>query len=274
MYGNFFAPSSTLDGGTLEGSSLVGGTLDGGVRSTAVRSTAVLQCSTAVRSTRRCATSYQRRRQNACRDITDLIAQYTCTDAQTAHRKRRAELGEPAESQESKVAKLPSGAARGAVDDLVLSENEEYSLDEPSADSADRMSKNEATESQRQSEAIRGNQRQSVACHTEAIRDHQIQSGHTSGAIRCNRTPIRRQSDAIRRNQHWQSGDIQGHSDAISMPGALCFPCFCVLGRHIGPVFCVFVFWQPPLKTQRGSNKCSVAADSPRAGASAKGTCA
>ena len=106
-----------------------------------------------------------------------------------------------------------------------------------------RMSKNEATESQRQSEAIRGNQRQSVACHTEAIRDHQIQSGHTSGAIRCNRTPIRHQSDAIRRNQHWQSGDIQGHSDAISMPGALCFPCFRVLGGPQGPVFCVFVFW-------------------------------
>ena len=62
------------------------------------------------------AMSYQRRRQNACRDITDLIAQYT------AHRKRRAE-GEPAESQESKGAKLPSGAARGApVDDLELSE--------------------------------------------------------------------------------------------------------------------------------------------------------
>ena len=44
----------------------------------------------------------------------------------TAHRKRRAE-GEPAESQESKGAKLPSGAARGAVDDLELSESEEYS---------------------------------------------------------------------------------------------------------------------------------------------------
>ena len=77
------------------------------------------------------ATSYQRRRQNACRDITDLIAQYT------AHRKRRAE-GEPAESQESKGAKLPSGAARGApVDDLELSESEEYSSDEPSSDSSD-----------------------------------------------------------------------------------------------------------------------------------------
>jgi hypothetical protein len=31
-----------------------------------------------------------------------------------------------------------------------------------------------------------------------------------------------------------------------------CVLCFCVLGRHYGPVFCVFVFWQPPLKTQHG----------------------
>ena len=44
----------------------------------------------------------------------------------------------PAESQEcSKGAKLPSGAARGAVDDLELSESEEYSSDEPSSDSSD-----------------------------------------------------------------------------------------------------------------------------------------
>ena len=59
-----------------------------------------------------------------------MIAQYT------AHRKRRAE-SEPAESQESKGAKLPSGAAMGAVDDLELSESEEYSSDEPSSDSPD-----------------------------------------------------------------------------------------------------------------------------------------
>ena len=59
------------------------------------------------------ATSYQRRRQNACRDITDLIAQYT------AHRKRKAE-GEPAESQESKG-----------------SESGDYSSDVPSSDSSD-----------------------------------------------------------------------------------------------------------------------------------------
>ena len=72
------------------------------------------------------ATSYQRRRQNACRDITDLIAQYT------AHRKRKAE-GEPAKSQESKGAKLPSGA----VDALELSESGDYSSDVPSSDSLD-----------------------------------------------------------------------------------------------------------------------------------------
>ena len=42
MYGNFFAPSSTLDGGTLEGSSLVGGTLDGGVGSTALDGSAAV----------------------------------------------------------------------------------------------------------------------------------------------------------------------------------------------------------------------------------------
>jgi hypothetical protein len=41
------------------------------------------------------------------------------------------------ESQESKGAKLPSSAARGAVDDLELSESEEYSSDEPSSDSSD-----------------------------------------------------------------------------------------------------------------------------------------
>ena len=41
--------------------------------------------------------------------------------------------GEPAKSQESKGAKLPSGAARGAVDALELSESGEYSSDVPSS---------------------------------------------------------------------------------------------------------------------------------------------
>ena len=54
----------------------------------------------------------------------------------TAHRKRKAE-GEPAKSRESKGAKLPSGAARGAVDALELSESGEYSSDVPSSDSSD-----------------------------------------------------------------------------------------------------------------------------------------
>ena len=83
-------------------------------------------------------------------------------------------------------------------------------------------------------EAIRGNQRQSVSCHTEAIRDHQMQSGRTSGAIRRNQT----QSDAIRRNQT--------QSDAISMPGALLFSVFSCFGRAARACvlcFCVFVFW-------------------------------
>ena len=34
-----------------------------------------------------------------------------------------------------------------------------------------------------------------------------------------------------------------------------CVLCFCVLSRHNGPVFCVFVFWQTPLKTQHGVNR-------------------
>ncbi len=52
--------------------------------------------------------------------------------------KRRAEGEVPADSQEcSKGAKLPSGAARGAVDDLELSESKEYSSDEHSSDSSD-----------------------------------------------------------------------------------------------------------------------------------------
>ena len=33
-----------------------------------------------------------------------------------------------------------------------------------------------------------------------------------------------------------------------------CVLCFCIFGRHNGPVFCVFVFWQTPLKTQGGVN--------------------
>ena len=127
------------------------------------------------------------------------------TPVQTAHRNRRAELGEPAKSQESKVAKLPSGAARGAVDDLVLSESEEYSLDEPSADSADRMSKNEATDwpqkargNQRQSEAIRGNQLLVIQRPSETIRFNQATPQVQSDAIRRQSDANQTQSGAIR----------------------------------------------------------------------------
>ena len=97
----------------------------------------------------------------------------------------------------------------------------------------------------------RGNQRQS-----EAIRGHQLLViQRPTETIRCNQAAPQTKSDAIRRNQA-QSGSNQAQSDAISMPGALCFRvfvfwagrkacvlCFCVLGWHNGPVFCVFVFW-------------------------------
>jgi hypothetical protein len=116
------------------------------------------------------------------------------------------------------------------------------------------MSKNEATESQRQSEAIRGNQRPSVACHTEANRDHQMQSGRTSDKIRRNQP----QSGAIRRNQTQSACPEHCVSVFLCFGRAAraCVLCFCVLSRHNGPVFCVFVFWQTPLKTQGGVN-CS-----------------
>ena len=74
-----------------------------------------------------------------------------------------------------------------------------------------------------------------------------MQSGRTSGAIRRNQT----QSDAIRRNQHARSIVFSVFS-CFGRAARACVLCFCVLGRHNGPVFCVFVFWQPPLKTQQG----------------------
>ena len=111
------------------------------------------------------------------------------------------------------------------------------------------MSKNEATESQRQSEAIRGNQRPSVACHTEANRDHQMQSGRTSDKIRRNQA----QSGAIRRNQT--------QSDAISMPGALCFRVFVFWAGRKGLCF-VFLCFEP---AQRACVLCfRVLADPPQ----------
>jgi hypothetical protein len=85
------------------------------------------------------------------------------------------------------------------------------------------MSKN-ATESQRQSEAIRGNQLLVIQRSSESIRCNQAAPQTQSGAIR----RIQTHSDAIRRNQHVRS---------------FVFPCFRVLGGPQGPVFCVFVFW-------------------------------
>ena len=116
-----------------------------------------------------------------------------------------------------------------------------------------RMSKNEATESQRQSEAIRGNQRQS-----EAIRGNQAAPQTlTSGAIRRNQM----QSGAIRCNQELCVSVFS----CFGRAARACVLCFCVLGWHNGPVFCVFVFWQTPLKTQHGAKRLARAALAPRA---------
>ena len=111
-------------------------------------------------------------------------------------------------------------------------------------------------------EAIRGNQRQSEAISCLSYRGHQRPSVMQSQAapqvqLRCNQT----QSDAIRRNQTQSARPEHcvsvcfvfwaGHKWA-------CVLCFCVLSRHTtgnGPVFCVFVFWQTPLKTQHGGKR-------------------
>jgi hypothetical protein len=71
-----------------------------------------------------------------------------------------------------------------------------------------------------------------------------------SDAIRCNQA----QSDAFRRNQT-QSACPELCVSVFSCFGRAaraCVLCFCVLGCHNVPVFCVFVFWQTPLKTQHG----------------------
>jgi hypothetical protein len=80
-----------------------------------------------------------------------------------------------------------------------------------------------------------------------------MQSGRTSDAIRRNQT----HSDAIRRNQT-QSACPELCVSVFSCFGRAaraCVLCFCVLGWHNGPVFCVFVFWQTPLKTQGGGKR-------------------
>jgi hypothetical protein len=83
-------------------------------------------------------------------------------------------------------------------------------------------------------------------------RDHQMQSGRTSDAIRRNQA----QSGAIRRNQTQSACPEHCVSVFLCFGRAAraCVLCFCVLSRHNGPVFCVFVFWQTPLKTQGGVN--------------------
>ena len=97
-----------------------------------------------------------------------------------------------------------------------------------------RMSKNEATESQRQSEAIRGNQRQ---------------SGRTSGPdLRCNQT----QSDAIRRNQV-QSGALCFRVFVFwAGRKGLCFVFLCFGLAQRACVLCFRVLADPPQNTARG----------------------
>ena len=103
--------------------------------------------------------------------------------------------------------------------------------------------------SQRQSEAIRGNQ--VLVIHVQ----------RPTETIRCNQAAPQTQSDAIRRNQA-QSGAIRRNQTQSACPehcvsvfscfgraARACVLCFGVLSRHNGPVFCVFVFWQTPLKT-------------------------
>mgnify|MGYP000849528978 FL=1 len=109
----------------------------------------------------------------------------------------------------------------------------------------------------------RGNQMQS-----EAIRGHQLLViQRPTETIRCNQAAPQTKSDAIRRNQA-QSGAIRRNQTQSACPehcvsvfscfgraARACVLCFCVLGWHNGPVFCVFVFWQTPLKTQGGANR-------------------
>jgi len=86
------------------------------------------------------------------------------------------------------------------------------------------------------------------------LRKSFVRRFRTSGAIRRNQT----QSGAIRRIQT-QSACPELCVSVFSCFGRAaraCVLCFCVLGWHNGPVFCVFVFWQTPLKTQHGVKHC------------------
>ena len=65
--------------------------------------------------------------------LADKAAQDTRRIASAGQRVRC----QPRARSAPRAPELPSGAARGAVDDLELSESEEYSSDEPSSDSSD-----------------------------------------------------------------------------------------------------------------------------------------
>ena len=113
------------------------------------------------------------------------------------------------------------------------------------------MSKNEARGNQRQSEAIRGNQLLVIQRPSEAIGDHQMQSGRTSGAIRRNQT----QSDAIRRNQT-QSACPEHCVFRVFVFWAgrkgLCFVFLCFGLAQRACVLCFRVLADPPQNTARG----------------------
>jgi hypothetical protein len=118
------------------------------------------------------------------------------------------------------------------------------------------MKPQKARGNQRQSEAIRGHQLLVIQRPTETIRCNQAAPQTKSDEIRRNQT----QSGAIRRNQT-QSACPEHCVSVFSCFGRAaraCVLCFCVLSRHNGPVFCVFVFWQTPLKTQGGVKEFSV----------------
>ena len=116
--------------------------------------------------------------------------------------------------------------------------------------------------SHRKPEAIRGNQRQSEAISCLSYRGQQRPSDAIRPHLRRNQTQsdaIRLNQVAIRRNQT-QSACPEHCVSVFSCFGRAaraCVLCFCVLSRHNGPVFCVFVFWQTPLKTQQGAKYVS-----------------
>ena len=102
-------------------------------------------------------------------------------------------------------------------------------------------------------EAIRGNQRQSVACHTEAIRGHRRPSDAIRPHLRCNQT----QSDAIRRNQT-QSACPEHCVFRVFVFWAgrkgLCFVFLCFGPAQRACILCFRVLAAPPQNTAGGQN--------------------